>query len=89
MTYHLGRHYFSNAHSPAKTNLHDGAIPDFVRKKRIRGDSNRDGDTEDLEYMDKSHENYDRDVREPYLDGIYKFGIYESVIPAVGEGWEV
>jgi len=89
MTYHQTRHYFSNAHSPAKTNLHDGAIPDFVRKKRIRGDSNRDGDTEDLDYMDKSHEDYDRDVREPYLDGIYKFGIYPTVIPAVGEGWEV
>lgn len=88
MTYHQTRHYFSNAHSPAKTNLHDGAIPNFVRKKRIRGDSNKDGDTEDLAYMDKSHEDYDRDVREPYLDGVYKFDIYPSVIPAVGEGWE-
>jgi hypothetical protein len=88
MTFHQARHYFSNAHSPAKTDLHDGAIPDKVRKKRIRGDANSQGDTEDQTYMQKKYENYDRDVREPYLNGIYKFGVYERVVPAVGEGWE-
>ena len=88
MTYHVARHYFSNAHSPAKSELHDGAIPDRVRKKRIRGDSDNDGDTEDQTYMTASYEQYDEDVREPYLDGIYKFDLYDSVIPAVGEGWQ-
>jgi len=88
MTYHVARHYFSNAHSPAKSELHDGAIPDRIRKKRIRGDSDNDGDTEDQTYMTASYEQYDEDVREPYLDGIYKFDLYDSVIPAVGEGWQ-
>ncbi len=88
MTYHVARHYFTNLHDPQKTELHDGAIPDNVRKKRIRGDSEQNGDTEDDTYKDKSYENYDTDVREPYLNGIAKFGIYDEVIPAVGEGWE-
>jgi len=88
MTYHVARHYFTNLHDPGKTELHDGAIPDKVRKKRIRGDSERSGDTEDDTYKDKAYENYDTDVREPYLNGIAKFGIYDEVIPAVGEGWE-
>jgi hypothetical protein len=38
--------------------------------------------------MTASYEQYDEDVREPYLDGIYKFDLYDSVIPAVGEGWQ-
>jgi hypothetical protein len=88
VTYHVARHYFTNLHDPGKTKLHDGAIPDKVRKKRIRGDSEQNGDTEDDTYKDKSYENYDTDVREPYLNGIAKFGIYDDVIPAVGEGWE-
>jgi len=88
VTYHVARHYFTNLHEPGKTKLHDGSIPDKVRKKRIRGDSEQNGDTEDDTYKDKSYENYDTDVREPYLNGIAKFGIYDEVIPAVGEGWE-
>jgi len=88
MGFHVARHYFTNLHDPGKTDLHDGAIPDKVRKKRIRGDSEQNGDTEDNTYKDKSYESYDADVREPYLDGIAKFDIYDEVIPAVGEGWE-
>jgi len=85
VTFHQARHYFTNAHSIGHTELHDGAIPDKVRKKRIRGDSNTDGDTEDQVYKQKKYENYDADVREPYLNGIYKFDIYDDPIPAVGE----
>lgn len=83
--YHVARHYFTNLHDPGKTELHDGAIPDKVRKKRIRGDSEQKGDTEDTTYKDKSYENYNTDVRQPYLNGIAKFGIYDEVIPAIGE----
>lgn len=88
VTFHQARHYFTNAHEPGKTGLHDGAIPDKIRKKRIRGDSDQDGDTEDVTYSDASYEQYNDDIREPYLNGIYKFDIYNTVIPAVGEGWD-
>jgi len=88
VTYHQARHYFTNAHEPGKTGLHDGAIPDKIRKKRIRGDSDKDGDTEDVTYSTASYEKYNEDIRNPYLNGIYKFEIYDTVIPAVGEGWD-
>lgn len=88
MTFHQARHYFSNAHSPTKTELHDGSIPDRIRKKRFRGDADSDGDTEDQTYMQKKYEDYENDIREPYLKGIYRFDIYDNPIPAVGEGWD-
>lgn len=87
MGFHVARHYFTNLHSPDKSELHEGVIPDKVRKKRIRGDAT-DGDTEDNTYKDRSYEEYNQDIREPYLNGIAKFDIYDEVIPAVGEGWE-
>ncbi len=88
VTFHEARHYFTNGHDPTASKLHEGGIPDKIRKKRIRGDSDKDGDTEDDTYKDKSYEDYDGDIRQPYLDGIYKFNIYDDPIPAVGEGWD-
>ena len=88
MVYHQGRHTFSSAHSPKNSDLHDGAIPDAVRKQAIRGDSNQQGDTEDRIYVDGQYQDFEQDVRRPYLDGIYKFGVYDDPIPAVGEGWK-
>ena len=86
MTYHQGRHSFSSAHSPENSDLHDDAIPDKVRKVHIRGDSNEQGDTEDTDYIEEQYVDFEEDVRRPYLDGIYKFNIYDNPIPAVGEG---
>jgi predicted RNA-binding Zn-ribbon protein involved in translation (DUF1610 family) len=89
VTHHQGRHYFSSAHSPKNSGLHDGIIPDSIRKKEIRGDDNKQNeDTEDAVYIEGQYQDFESDVREPYLDGIYKFGVYDDVIPAVGEGWE-
>lgn len=88
MVYHQGRHTFSSAHSPKNSDLHDGAIPDAVRKQAIRGDSNQQGDTEDRIYIEGQYQDFEQDVRRPYLDGIYKFGVYDDPIPAVGEGWK-
>lgn len=85
VVYHQGRHTFSSAHDPGSSDLHDGAIPDVVRKQAIRGDSNQQGDTEDLIYIEGQYKDFEKDVRQPYLDGIYKFGIYENSISAVGE----
>lgn len=47
-----------------------------------------DRNSENGTYKHNSYENYDTNVREPYLNGAAKFGIYDSVFPAVGEGWE-
>jgi hypothetical protein len=89
VTHHQGRHYFSSAHSPENSGLHDGVIPDSIRKKEIRGDNNKQNeDTEDAVYIEGQYQDFESDVREPYLNGIYKFGLYDTVIPAVGEGWE-
>ncbi|MFC7188380.1 hypothetical protein [Halorubrum yunnanense] len=94
VVYHQGRHTFSSAHSVKNSDLHDGVIPKAVRTEAIRGDSNNQGDTEDQVYIEDQYQNFEKDVREPYLhgaegaDGIYKFGLYDDLIPAVGEGWE-
>jgi sarcosine oxidase delta subunit len=87
-THHQCRHYFSSAHSPENSGLHDRAIPDAIRKKEVRGDSNQQGDTEDKVYIEGQYKDFETDVRKPYLDGIYKFGVYDDLIPAVGEGWQ-
>ena len=94
MLYHQGRHTFSSAHSVKNSDLHSGVIPKAVRTEAIRGDSNNQGDTEDQVYIEDQYQNFEKDVREPYLhgakgaDGIYKFGLYDDPIPAVGEGWD-
>lgn len=88
VTYHQGRHSFSSAHNPTNSGLHDDSIPNEVRKKAIRGDDNDQGDTEDTVYIEGKYRDFEADVRQPYLNGIYKFGVYDNPIPAVGEGWE-
>ncbi len=92
-TYHTARHLFSDAHS-STTQLHGNSdknkkeIPDSVRKYRIRGDTPDEDDIEEEVYHHKHNEDFEADIREPYLDAIWKFDVYDSVIPAVGEGWE-
>jgi integrase len=93
MTQHQGRSYFTNAHSPEFSRLHPGIIPKEIRTGGIRGDSLKGGDTEELSYKENKYSEFDVDIREPYLNGkhgigIYKFGIYDDPIPAVGEGWD-
>ena len=93
MTQHQGRSYFTNAHSSEFSKLHPGEIPKEIRTGGIRGDSLKGGDTEDTDYKEDKYSEFDVDIREPYLNGkhgvgIYKFGIYDDPIPAVGEGWD-
>lgn len=85
VTHHQARHYFSSAHSPENSKLHQGVIPDKVRKKAIRGDTLENQDTEDKLYIEDQYQEFDSDIRSPYLNGIYKFGVYDDPIPAVGE----
>lgn len=87
VVYHQGRHTFSSAHTAANSELHEGVIPKVVRTEGIRGDSNQQGDTEDQVYIEGQYKDFEQDVRQPYLNGIYKFGIYDNPIAAVGEGW--
>jgi site-specific recombinase XerC len=92
MTQHQGRSYFTNAHSPEFSRLHPGEIPKQIRTGGIRGDSLKGGDTEESSYKENKYSEFDVDIREPYLNGkhgigVYKFGIYDDPIPAVGEGW--
>ena len=93
VVYHQGRHTFSSAHSVKNSDLHEGVISKAVRTEAIRGDSNNQGDTEDKVYIEGQYQNFESDIREAYLNGengigIYKFGIYDDPIPAVGEGWD-
>ena len=84
ITYHLFRHYFSDGHRVGSSQLHNGELIDRIRQHRIRGD--RDSGNADREtYQNKQNQDWEKDVREPYLDAIYKFGLYRTVIPAVGE----
>lgn len=89
VTYHAFRHYFSDAHRPNSSQIHQDYIIETVRKYRVRGDYDS-GDTDTEVYKHKQNQDWEKDVREPYLDGIYKFGIYDDsqLIPAVGEGWK-
>jgi hypothetical protein len=62
---------------------------DAVRKHRLRGDKDS-GDSDTEVYKKKQNQDWEIDIREPYLNAIYKFNLYddEQLIPAVGEGWE-
>ena len=83
-TFHVVRHFFSDAHRAGSSELHNGELLDRVRQYRIRGDRNS-GDADSETYQHKENQDWERDVREPYLDAVYKFGVYDKVISAVGE----
>lgn len=83
-TYHVVRHFFSDAHRPGSSELHESELLDRVRQYRIRGDRDS-GDADTETYQHKENQDWEKDVRKPYLDAIYKFGVYDRVIPAVGE----
>lgn len=85
-TFHCARHYFSDAHREGSSKLHNGELVDRIRQYRIRGDRDT-GDADTEAYQDKQNQDWERDVREPYLAAIYKFGIYDTIIPAHGEGY--
>lgn len=83
-TFHVVRHFFSDAHRIGSSELHDGELIDRVRQYRIRGDRDS-GDADTETYQHKENQDWEKDIREPYLDAVYKFGVYDRVIPAAGE----
>lgn len=75
VTFHYFRHYFSHNHRHERRGVYDGYLPEGVRKY-IRGDA-PDEKTADIEHY--NHDNWDdweRYIREPYLDGIYQFDLF-------------
>jgi integrase len=91
VTLHYFRHYFSDNHKH-NHGVHLDHMPMGVIAY-IRGDTDDSavtgGDSQDAAlHKNYSHDdwmNWKRNVRKPYLDSIYKFGVYEDTIPAAGE----
>lgn len=88
--FHCNRHFFSDGVRKNKSEITDNEMKEVVRKYKIRGDSAENIDADALHYSHPHNLDWEKDVRRPYLDAIYKFGIYDSnqLIPAVGEGWQ-
>lgn len=85
--FHCHRNYFSDAHRKEKSEITDDVMDEIVRKHKIRGDAFQDMDADRLHYDNPENMDWEKDVRDPYLNSIYKFDIYDTVIKAVGEGW--
>lgn len=86
-TFHCHRNYCSDAHRPDKSELTENVMNETVRKYKVRGDSPPKEDADRLHYSHPENLNWETDVRQPYLNEIYKFNLYDDPIPAVvGDG---
>jgi hypothetical protein len=85
--FHCHRNYFSDAHRVGKSEITDNVMAEVVRKHKVRGDLYKDKDADRQHYDNPENLDWEKDVREPYLDAIYKFNLYDDPVPAVGEGW--
>lgn len=78
---HYFRHYFTHNHRHMR-GVYDDYMPDGLRAY-IRGDADSSGDSENANtarntvYSHSDWDDWNRTVEEPYLDAIYKFGIYD------------
>jgi len=78
---HYFRHYFTHNHRHMR-GVYDDYMPDGLRAY-IRGDADSSGDNENANtarntvYSHSDWDDWSRTVEEPYLDAIYKFGIYD------------
>lgn len=85
--FHCMRNYFSDAHRKGKSEITDNEMDELVRKHKIRGDAFTNADADRKHYDNPENLNWEKDVRRPYLNAIYKFNIFDHPVPAVGEGW--
>lgn len=85
--FHCHRNFFSDAHRRGKSDITDNEMDEIVRKYKIRGDSRESTDADQKHYDNPENLDWEKDVRQPYLDAIYKFNIFDNPVPAVGEGW--
>lgn len=74
ITFHYFRHYFTHNHKHLK-GVYEHHMPKGTRKY-IRGDVRDKSDVEDDNYSHSDWDTWERFVKEPYLENIYKFGLY-------------
>jgi len=78
---HYFRHYFTYNHRHLR-GVYDDWMPDGLRAY-LRGDKDSSNDDENSNtarntvYSHSSWDDWNRTVREPYMDSIYYFGVYE------------
>lgn len=78
---HYFRHYFTYNHRHLR-GVYDNWMPDGLRAY-LRGDKDSSDDDENSNtarntvYSHSSWDDWNRTVREPYMDSIYYFGVYE------------
>lgn len=75
VTLHYFRHYFTHNHKHLR-GVYQEHLPKGTRKY-IRGDVPDKDDVEDDNYSHSDWDNWGRFIKIPYLDNIYKFGIYD------------
>ena len=85
--YHCHRNFFSDAHRKGKSQITDNEMDETVRKYKVRGDAYERADADQVHYDNPENLDWEKDVRRPYLDAIYKFNLFDNPVPAVGEGW--
>lgn len=92
VTVHYLRHYFSDNHKHNHGVHHDWMPIGVI--SYIRGDTDESALAEDIDsqssalqenYSHSDWRNWKKHVREPYLNAIYKFNVYDEVIPAMGD----
>lgn len=80
VTPHYFRHYFTHNHRHNQ-GVHQRHMPEDVIAY-IRGDVNTgDGSARETNYRHDDWNVWERYIRDPYLEGLYQFGIYEEISP--------
>ncbi|GAB7010420.1 tyrosine-type recombinase/integrase [Halorubrum trueperi] len=74
VTAHYFRHYFTHNHRHNQ-GVHDGSMPETVIAY-IRGDAPDRSTARGDNYRHLSWNDWESQVKEPYLEGIYQFGVY-------------
>jgi len=72
---HYLRHYFTHNHRHM-SGVYDGHMPEGVIAY-IRGDADSGDTARETTYAHGNWDNWEKTVKQPYLDGIYQFGIYD------------
>ncbi|MFB6283642.1 MAG: tyrosine-type recombinase/integrase [Halobacteria archaeon] len=75
VTLHYFRHYFSNNHRYGH-GVYDGNMHDSVIKY-IRGDVGGDDGVLDNVYTHSGWQRWSENIKEPYLENVYQFGLYD------------
>lgn len=76
VTFHYFRHYFSHNHRHERRGVYRGYLPEGVRRY-VRGDLVGDDSADSVHYDHEHWDTWERYIREPYLEGIYEFGIFD------------